>query len=36
VEKDAEEGLEIEDLTVNDNAKEFDEENLLEEEVDMF
>jgi hypothetical protein len=36
VEKDAKEGLKIEDLTVNDNAKEFDKENLLKEEVDMF
>jgi hypothetical protein len=36
VEKDAEEGLEIKDLTADDNAKEFDEENLLKEEVDMF
>lgn len=36
VEKDAEEGLEIEDLTVDDKAEDFDEEDLLEDEVDMF
>ena len=36
VEKDAEEGMEIEDLTVDDKAKEFDEEDLLKDKVDMF
>ena len=36
VEKDAEESLEIGDFTSDDKAKEFDEEDLLEDKVDMF
>jgi hypothetical protein len=36
VEKDAEKGLESEDLTAEDKAEDFDEEDLREDEVDMF
>ena len=36
IEKDAEESLEVKDFTGDNKAKEFDEEDLLEEEVDMF